>query len=498
MANQKTFTYNTSSYIAGTEQIGDLAIGLTLQDYASGIGNTRWWGGPDETNRYIIAKDVPNSNHPTPLGNVGNVRFWSSDENDNDFIFRVSTLPERSGQPSFTTTTQCLTFLSESGYWTNYGEGDPLTLYSQSAWRMHNDNNVNVYSTPFLYSSTRGQVIGRPANGSAPGRQPYLISSSQLPSGIYEYIAYNTPSDPYTNNYFVQDETGSFSANWYTQLASATDSEYLFGFKRPLSLGTPNNYGLVKWDLSDNGRILEQIKFIINYYGTFAWNSLSDKVYVTGRFNNDVGPSTHNTKIFSGSNFSAPSESIENGSLLMLYSSTDNSGNVLGIETGTNNKSYLISGSELYHTGSTTIRATTNGFNAGDNLPYQWAYSETSEKFYVPTISQSNGDPTLETSKLVVIDPNNFSKKEIVYGGNDTLKDNANGWCVWDANRNCIWAASVDYKLYAFECGGDTLVKSNITVDGSSVGGNMVIDTDNDYLLYGDRVIPLGPIWPLS
>ena len=125
MANQKTFTYNTSSYIAGTEQIGDLAIGLTLQDYASGIGNTRWWGGPDETNRYIIAKDVPNSNHPTPLGNVGNVRFWSSDENDNDFIFRVSTLPERSGQPSFTTTTQCLTFLSESGYWTNLEKETP-------------------------------------------------------------------------------------------------------------------------------------------------------------------------------------------------------------------------------------------------------------------------------------------------------------------------------------------------------------------------------------
>jgi hypothetical protein len=498
MANQKTFTYNTSSFIPGTEQIGDLAIGITLQDYASGIGNTRWWGGPDETNRYIIAKDVPNSNHPTPLGNVGNVRFWSSNENDTDFIFRVSTLPERSGQPSFTTTTQCLNFLSESGYWTNYGEGDPLTLYSQSAWRMHNDNNTNVGSVPTLYSSTRGQLIGRPIPGLAPGRQPYLISSSQLPSGIYEYIAYNTPSDPYTNDYFVQDETGSFNGNFYTELASATNSEYLFGFKKPYASFT-NNYGLVKWDLSDNGRILEQIKFGYDQLINFAWNSLSDKVYVTGRFEEySGGPLSYYTKIFSGSDFSAPTESIENSSYLITYSSTDDSGNVLAIQTGTNNKWYLISGSEFYHTGSTTIRATTNGFNPGQILTHQWAYSETSEKFYVTTISESNGSPLFETSKLVVIDPNNFSKKEIVYGGNDTIRDNSGGYCVWDANRNCIWACSVDYKLYAFECGGDTLVKSNISLDGGgSFYGSMTIDTDNDYLLYGDLVIPLGPIWPI-
>jgi len=498
MANQNFFTYNTSSYIPGTEQIGNLAAGITEQDYASNLGNARWWGGPDETSRYIIAKDVPNSTHPSPLGNIGNVRFWSSDENDNDFIFRVNTLPERSGQTPFTTTTQCLTFLSESGYWTNYGEGDPLTLYSQSAWRISNDNNTNVGSDPRLYLSSRGQLIGRPSLGAAPGRQPYLISSSQLPSGIYEYIAYNTPSDPYTNDYFVQDETGSFSGNWYTQLASATDSEYLFGFKRPIGANT-NNYGLVKWDLSDDGRILEQIKFGYSYLSTFAWNPLSDKVYVTGRFEDyPSGPVSYYTKIFSGSDFSAPSESIENSSYLMTYSSTDDSGNVLAIDTGTNAKWYLISGSEFYHTGSTTIRATTNGFNNNESLPYQWAYSETSKKFYVTTISQSNGNPLLETSKLVVIDPEGFSKNEIVFGGNDTLNDNVGGFCVWDANRNCIWAASVDSKLYAFECGGDTLVKSNISLEGGGFGGFMVIDTDNDYLLLGDRVIPLGPIWPLS
>ena len=59
--------YNPSlSPIAGTQQIGDLAIGTTEQSYSTKPGGVVWWMSPDQTPGYIIA--APRANQPVPLG----------------------------------------------------------------------------------------------------------------------------------------------------------------------------------------------------------------------------------------------------------------------------------------------------------------------------------------------------------------------------------------------------------------------------------------------
>lgn len=67
MATSKSFAYNSGSPIAGTEQVGNLAISVDDQDYTTSPGGVQWWQGPDQDLGYVIAHTVPNDTQPTPV-----------------------------------------------------------------------------------------------------------------------------------------------------------------------------------------------------------------------------------------------------------------------------------------------------------------------------------------------------------------------------------------------------------------------------------------------
>ena len=137
--------------------------------------------------------------------------------------------------------------------------------------------------------------------------------------------------------------------------------------------------------------------------------------------------------------------------------------------------------------------------NAGPG--WQAAYSKTSQKFYAMGIKPTGVGE--EIAFLWVIDPFNLTSKVVEYGETDTVGQNVGGGCVWDSNRNCIWTLDLDGKLFAIECNGDTIVKSNITLSGTSFGyvnnpsAIMVIDTTSDYLILGNLIWDLSKIWPI-
>ena len=64
---QKIFAYNTGSLISGTTQVGSLAISEADVEYSANFGGLQWWGGPDQTNGYVIAFPVPSCDRPTPI-----------------------------------------------------------------------------------------------------------------------------------------------------------------------------------------------------------------------------------------------------------------------------------------------------------------------------------------------------------------------------------------------------------------------------------------------
>ena len=119
MSLKRPFAYNTGSTINGTEQYGDLSVGVDDQAYSKNIGGVTWWMGPDEEIGYIIAKPVHNQNQPNPVGVSAGVSFSrSSNLTEESFLNLVNNL-SFTGQ-TFTQGSTAKSWLEDNGYWTSY------------------------------------------------------------------------------------------------------------------------------------------------------------------------------------------------------------------------------------------------------------------------------------------------------------------------------------------------------------------------------------------
>jgi hypothetical protein len=64
MAITRPFSYNTGAPIAGTIQVGSLAVGTPTSGFTN---NPTFWNGPDEELGYVIAVPVSGNTQPTPV-----------------------------------------------------------------------------------------------------------------------------------------------------------------------------------------------------------------------------------------------------------------------------------------------------------------------------------------------------------------------------------------------------------------------------------------------
>jgi hypothetical protein len=119
MPTARPFAFNPGAPIAGTEQIGQIAIGTTPQNYVGGYGGVRWWNGPDEDLGYVICYSVPTLDHPSPDGNIAGVGFFRSQLlTEESFIIIAEYV---SNGQTFATGADAKTWLNANGYWTSYG-----------------------------------------------------------------------------------------------------------------------------------------------------------------------------------------------------------------------------------------------------------------------------------------------------------------------------------------------------------------------------------------
>jgi hypothetical protein len=155
------FAYNpTQSSVSGASNVGTLCIQEQALDLASSPGGLTWWMGPEESGAYIIAKDVPTEDFPTPLGNIGGVQFWSCYDTSQAFIDIVTIL---SGT-SQSTTGDAYNWLVANDYWTNFNvnlDGFNYTNFSSTSGlvQVSTDGVLNdwLYVTNIL-SSNVGNV----------------------------------------------------------------------------------------------------------------------------------------------------------------------------------------------------------------------------------------------------------------------------------------------------------------------------------------------------
>jgi len=199
MATTRPFSYNPlQSTITGTTNLGTICIGVADLDYATSPGGLTWWMGPDEDNSYVVCKDVPAGNFPTPLGNIGNVQFWKCTNTDLAFKDMVATI-SGTAQASASAASD---WLASNNYWTNrnpYLAGLYKTTYSG-----YFADNVSFFAT-----ATPATVGGNPATSV----QTTSISEPSQNDGenfSCQWLGYFKPTTTETYTFFTSSDDASY------------------------------------------------------------------------------------------------------------------------------------------------------------------------------------------------------------------------------------------------------------------------------------------------
>ena len=121
MATARPFAYNPppNAVIAGTIQVGDLAIGTPTSGFTS---NPQFWNGPDEELGYVIAKPISGNTQPTPIPGVfASVGFLGTKNMSNPLSEATFVeLTNSSFNQNFTGGTEASTWLTSNGYWNSW------------------------------------------------------------------------------------------------------------------------------------------------------------------------------------------------------------------------------------------------------------------------------------------------------------------------------------------------------------------------------------------
>jgi len=197
MATSRPFAYNTGSTISGTTQIGSLAVGTPSSGFT---GNPKWWNGPDEDLGYVICRPNTNGNQPNPGSLPAFIRFSRSKlKTDQSFINLVNSVFKQ----TFTTTSQCTSYLTTNGYWTSwvlpYTAGVYKTTYSG-----YFADNVSFFAT-----ATPASVGGNPAT-SVQTTSIFEPSQNDGENFSCQWLGYFKPTTTETYTFFTSSDDASY------------------------------------------------------------------------------------------------------------------------------------------------------------------------------------------------------------------------------------------------------------------------------------------------
>lgn len=520
MATSRPFTYNTSSTVPGTEQLENLAIGLAPFDYSSNPGGLKWWMGPDEDNRYIIGKDVPSKNWPTPVpeGDIGSVRFWAtSTEDDTQFVDLTNSI----GNQSFTTVSSSLSWLKTNGYWNNY-----LTASEDlSTNSLRNKSGLtNFFFIQSIYNVNTSDIYVNNSINQTSYRTPAVFNNDNFPYDNTELSG---------DNFFLSPPiTAPLSFYPHGGLMFKSSSNELYAVSFGNTGQPPGNVSsnfLSKWDVTTTSASFTGSITTGSYFEedsdpltplalSSTYNHIDDLIYFGARKEDGSGNSPQKIYIYSSSNFTAtPNYSTASyfdgysGTVMpILRSSTDTSGKVLvmnayTISSAESKEFKVIRGENLLHSGS--FDAYLFAFSSQQDV----VYDNNTQKWYLAGAQYNNNGIWLAS-----IDSNTYEVNRVeIESGNQNGLLTQQCPIALDPNRNCIWIIGrlgtnpFLWALYAVDLETFTVVKSRLdyfpNISGQVFNTNgptqITIDSNNDILfLFKSNDIyrwDLNDFWPI-
>lgn len=453
----RLFTYNNGSLIDNTEQVGDLAVQIPALPFVNTLGGKTWWGGPIETN-YIIAKDVPSTNWPTPVGNTGNVQFWSTDERTED---KFINLTNKVTSNSFTTVSQSLSYLSSSGYWNNYPTPASLYLFANISV-----GGVGGSGIQFNYSPSTSEVIGYVTTANN-----YILDLSTTVSGS-NTIASPTrfgEGGPFTLNYLGTEAYISNNGNNQIKKYS-TSNQSLLDTYTGIDFDAPGEFSSVVY-ISASDKIAGLARGSGLGQSNPTYINIVDSDFTSDssiQFNNPVN-TTHSTIVEITANF-------DNDKILAR-----------GLEEA--NERYRIISVDNSNVYKTVIwNTSTWDFSWGTETmikPGGWTICHpTNNDWYCVGKDSDAADSTIKILVIDATDETDFDIKDLITlpSSGGTL---APQWIAYDENLDAVWTLNADKELVAVSCVSHTIIKKTgqLPADLATAGSKPIIDPIQNYLL---------------
>ena len=193
MATARPFAYNPGSPIAGTEQLGDLAVGFPDDGFTN---DPQFWNGPDEELGYTIALPVSGNTQPTPIpGVTASVRFIRSGAlTEESFLGLVNT---QFGQ-NFNSGGDAKIWLDGQGYWSSWSGFGSSGFQWMTMTSIGNSSAAGVGQNGITVSITQ-------SNGGMETENPGMYSANTFPE---------TYGVPISGDQIRNTTTGVFTATF--------------------------------------------------------------------------------------------------------------------------------------------------------------------------------------------------------------------------------------------------------------------------------------------
>lgn len=487
--NSRPFTYNNGSRIDNSSQLGNLAIGYPGLRYDNNPGSKTWWMGPDESNLYIIGKEVSTEDWPTPVGNIGSVRFWSSDKTSNDFLEMSNNLPDRVGQTPFETVNEALTWLNSNGYWTNYIK--EFDIFSSGS--------ILRFPQPVYSSNTKGAGYGL---YNSTTKELYIgVNGNSVTSGIITSSLYNTSGDTFeiTSTAFTLPNYFPTSSNPQGQRIGSSymfldENQQLYVNGLITSLG--NTLGIfAKYDLTDSEYPVDTY---IQYTPSGATNQLGPILGGDGR---GVFYTHGGLKVFANFTQSASPGMIISGSNIVATSGDDGDITHLGLNTQDQKLVILTNYGRRRLIDAVTLEVedtkTMNSYESPALATTTIVYVEHVNTFYfrlnAKQASVVNGFVKGDGILMAVNASTNELIKPIVLGGGNGSEYTQTSGVAYDSNRKVIWCFNTEdnnnnnWLLCAVSVdSNEVILKASINHSSTAY---LTVDTDNDLLILTGNTI---------
>ena len=273
MANP--IAYNSGTTVSGCINKGTISFAVDNLNYSTRPGNLNWYAGGDNTNKYIIISDTYSQGVDTQA-NSRPTMWATSAQTDSELLKWINGLPARSGQSTFSTLLDAISWLEGQGKYLISNQHYPQIVTSGMVLNMNagfTASYPNVGTTWYDLTNTKNGVLTNGPTWVNSGTTSYFDFDGSNDKVIFN--ANNFPQTYTKTAFFYARDTSSRNI-----LSSSAPVDHAFWLNGNLSAGHNGSYAQVSTTISINRW----------YFGVVTYSNVTNNMEL---FLNGVSKSTN-------------------------------------------------------------------------------------------------------------------------------------------------------------------------------------------------------------